>query len=53
MDGMSGMGGMDMGMNMFQSDNMALARDYWYIVAGFLGAVLVVRIINLAEARTR
>ncbi|KAB8296106.1 hypothetical protein EYC80_008903 [Monilinia laxa] len=42
---MSGMsGGMDMGSDgMFRDYNQKLARGYWYIIAGFLGAVLLCR----------
>lgn len=42
---MSGMsGGMDMGSNgMFKPYNQKLALGYWYIIAGFVGAVLLCR----------
>lgn len=42
---MSGMsGGMDMGSDsMFRDYNQQLARGYWYIIAGFVGAVLLCR----------
>ncbi|TGO68338.1 hypothetical protein BOTNAR_0026g00250 [Botryotinia narcissicola] len=42
---MSGMsGGMDMGSNkMFRPYNQKLALGYWYIIAGFVGAVLLCR----------
>ena len=48
------MGGMSMGgADMFQSDNMALARDFWYIIVGILGALLVFRGIGVYKARVR
>ncbi|KAH8898397.1 hypothetical protein GQ53DRAFT_637042 [Thozetella sp. PMI_491] len=47
------MGGMDMGTNMFQTDNMALARDFWYIIAGVLGAMAAVRVLNFYKSETR
>lgn len=40
------MSGMDTGTNMFQSENMALARAYWYIIAGVLGLLVVIRAAN-------
>jgi hypothetical protein len=45
--------GMDMGANMFQVPNMALARDFWYIIAGILGLMVCVRIINFYQSRMR
>ena len=50
MDGMDmgGMGGMDMGTSMFQSDNIAYAKAFWYIIAGVLALLLFVRGVNFA-----
>lgn len=31
---------------MFQSDNMALALDYWLLIAGVMGLLLIVRLTN-------
>lgn len=40
MDGMSDMGGMDMGnQEMFTPPNMTIARLYWYLVAASIGVV--------------
>src|SRR6266566_1625816 len=44
---------MDMGTNMFQTANMALARTYWYMIAGVMGALFAVQTINSYLARTR
>ena len=43
---------MDMG-NMFQVENMALARDFWYIFAGVMGLLLGVRVINFYKSHAR
>ena len=43
---------MDMG-NMFQVENMALARDFWYIVAGVMGLLVGVRVINFYKSHAR
>jgi hypothetical protein len=47
------MGGMQMGTNMFQTGNMALARDFWYIIAGVVGLLLMVRAVNIYQAQVR
>jgi hypothetical protein len=47
------MGGMDMGTNLFQTTNMALARDFWYIIAGVLGLLLSFRAINYYQSQLR
>lgn len=47
------MGGMNMGTNMFQKPNMALARDFWYIIAGVLGFLLSVRAVNYYQSQLR
>lgn len=44
---------MSMGTGLFQVDNMALARAYWYLIVGVLGLVLLVRAANYAQRRTR
>ncbi|KAF9875270.1 ferric reductase like transmembrane component [Colletotrichum karsti] len=50
---MSSMGGMSMGMNMFQSTNMELARDFWIIIAGVLGSIAILRALNLYQSHER
>ena len=47
--GSGGMGGMDMPPNSFQSTNMKLARAYWYIIAGVVGLLLAIRIIDFCQ----
>ncbi|RYP40387.1 hypothetical protein DL767_001742 [Monosporascus sp. MG133] len=47
--GSSGMGGMSMPSNSFQSTNKKLAQVYWYLIAGVLALLLVVRGIDLAQ----
>lgn len=49
--GMGSMGGA--GANMFQTTNMGLARAFWYIIAGVLGLLVALQLINLYKARTR
>lgn len=44
---------MNMGSNMFEVPNMALARDFWYIVAGFVGGLAGVRFVNYIQRRIR
>lgn len=44
---------MDMGTNMFQTTNMALARTYWYIIAGVVGLLAVVRAVNFYQSHAR
>ncbi len=44
---------MDMGMDMFQTTNMALARTFWYLIAGTVGAMLLIRAINYWQTWTR
>ncbi|KAK8048125.1 hypothetical protein PG994_009855 [Apiospora phragmitis] len=44
-----GTGGMDMGSGMFSKDNMALARAYWYIIAGVLALLLLIRLANSGQ----
>ncbi len=52
------MGGMSMGMSMgsssgFYATNSALARSYWYIIAGVLGFALLLRILDFIQRRIR
>lgn len=43
------MSGMGMGTSLFQVENMALARTYWYLIAGVLGLFLTVRVVNALQ----
>ncbi|OAA58974.1 ferric-chelate reductase [Niveomyces insectorum RCEF 264] len=52
MSGMD-MGSMDMGVNMFQVPNMALARTYWYTVAGVVGLFVAIRLVNYYDNAQR
>lgn len=52
MDMMGGMD-MDMGTNFFQSTNMALARDFWYIAAGVVGLMAAAQLVNMYKAWRR
>jgi len=45
--------GMDMGTNMFQVTNMALARAFWYIIAGVIVMLAAIRAINYTETLVR
>jgi hypothetical protein len=53
MGDMSGMGGMDMGTNLFQSTNMSMARIFWYMIAATVGLSAACRFVFLWEARQR
>lgn len=50
---------MGMGMDMssdsvaFVDTNSSLARSYWYIIAAVLGFTALLRVFQIAEARTR
>lgn len=44
---------MDMGMGMFSTVNMDLARRYWYTIAGFVGAFMAVRAVNFYKSQRR
>ncbi len=44
---------MDMGTSMFQDVNMALARTYWYLIAGAMGGYFAVRCVNYYQTETR
>jgi len=47
------MDGMSMGTNLFQTGNMALARDFWYIIAVVMGIIVLIRAVNFYQAQTR
>lgn len=38
-----------MGSDMFQAGNIAIAHDFWYIIAGVLALLLLVRFFNFAQ----
>lgn len=40
---------MGMGTGLFQVENMALARAYWYIIAGVLGLFLALRAVSVLQ----
>ncbi|KAK0712101.1 hypothetical protein B0H67DRAFT_555956 [Lasiosphaeris hirsuta] len=46
---------MDGGMatNSFQPGNMALARDFWYIIVGVVGLLAACRVVNLYVSQSR
>lgn len=51
---MSGMEGMDMGSaTMFAAHNSALARSYWYIIAGILGFAFLLRCVGFLQTIMR
>ncbi|KAK9777191.1 putative Ferric-chelate reductase [Seiridium cardinale] len=51
--------GMDMSMDsmsssgMFQDVNMSLAQTYWYLIAGVMGLLLIVRLLNYGQNWSR
>lgn len=50
--GMGGMGGMTMDMAsdpIFRNYDMVLARRYWYLIAGAVGTMAIIRVINFIE----
>jgi len=53
MGGHSHGGGGGMGNSNFTTVNTELARRFWYIVAGFVGAFLVIRVVNLYKNQMR
>ncbi|KAK1580023.1 ferric reductase like transmembrane component [Colletotrichum navitas] len=53
MDGMGGMGGMTMGTALFQDTNIQLAQSFWYIIAGVVGFLGIIRGINYLEGLRR
>jgi hypothetical protein len=44
---------MDMGTNQFQKTNMALARDFWYIIAVVMGTLLSFQAVNYYQSQIR
>ncbi|KAI6367525.1 hypothetical protein MCOR25_004890 [Pyricularia grisea] len=48
-------GGMSMGGTTggFQMVNKGLAEVYWYLIAGFIGALILIRVANYVDLRTR
>ena len=44
---------MDMGNGMFSAVNTDLARRYWYTIAGFVGAFMVARLVNVYKSQRR
>ncbi|KAK3302784.1 uncharacterized protein B0T15DRAFT_315054 [Chaetomium strumarium] len=47
------MEGMDHGSNMWSSVNADLAHRYWYTIAGFVGALVVIRAVNFYKVQRR
>lgn len=45
--------GMAMGTNVFQTGNMALARDFWYIIAVVMGVIVLIRAVNFYQSQMR
>lgn len=45
--------GMTMGTNAFQTVNMGLARDFWYIIVVVLGIILCIRGVNFYQSQLR
>ena len=41
------------GPDSFQTTNMGLAHDFWYIVVAVLGFRALIRLVNLYKARSR
>lgn len=48
-------GGMSMGGTTggFQMVNKGLAETYWYLIVGFVGALVLIRVVNYVDLRTR
>lgn len=42
-----------MGTNMFQKTNMALARDFWYIIAVVMGVLVSFQAVNYYQSQIR
>ena len=54
MSGMDMSGGMDSSSDpMFRSFNQALAEDYWYIIAGILGFIVLLRGVDYYQTWSR
>ncbi|EFQ32844.1 ferric reductase like transmembrane component [Colletotrichum graminicola M1.001] len=51
--GMGGMSGMPMGTALFQDTNIQLAQSFWYIIAGVVGFLGIIRGINYLEGLRR
>ncbi|KAK1991647.1 ferric reductase like transmembrane component [Colletotrichum falcatum] len=51
--GGGGMGGMPMGTALFQETNIQLAQSFWYIIAGVVGFLGIIRGINYLEGLRR
>ncbi|KAF5521403.1 Ferric/cupric reductase transmembrane component 7 [Colletotrichum aenigma] len=47
------MGGMTMGTALFQDTNVQLAKSFWYIIAGVMGFLGIIRGLNYLEGRRR
>ncbi|KAF3808246.1 Ferric/cupric reductase transmembrane component 2 [Colletotrichum gloeosporioides] len=47
------MGGMTMGTALFQDTNVQLAKSFWYIIAGVVGFLGIIRGVNYLEGRRR
>jgi hypothetical protein len=47
------MGSMDMSNPLFRTYNEQLSRDFWYIIAGVVGAILVLRAFEEYGTRSR
>ncbi|KAJ0356659.1 hypothetical protein COL154_010877 [Colletotrichum chrysophilum] len=47
------MGGMTMGTALFQDTNVQLAKSFWYIIAGVVGFLGIIRGLNYLEGRRR
>jgi hypothetical protein len=47
------MEGMDHGSNMWSSINTDLAHRYWYTIAGFVGALVAIRVVNFYKVQRR
>lgn len=53
MSGMSGMGMDSMSDPMFRVFNQVLARGYWYIIAGVVGFILLLRVVDYYQTWSR
>ncbi|KAF9875349.1 metalloreductase transmembrane [Colletotrichum karsti] len=51
--GSGGGGGMAMGTALFQETNIHLAQSFWYIIAGVVGFLGIIRGVNYLEGRRR
>lgn len=46
-------GGMTMGTALFQETNVQLAQSFWYIIAGVVGFLGIIRGLNYLESLRR